>query len=355
MLDARRNKQHFRLTRGARITPFHRATSQPARYALRALTLAALLVGPAIPAHAWGRGIRLARKFQPGQTMVYQTTMETHATVSSTPPGMSSFLPPLPTEVRTRQQNTVTVRAVHPDGSADVETHFDQFQFESNILDAMPPEARDSISEAQQEFSRRLSGQTLTAHYTREGQLLGFDGADDVLQQLDAPLREALRQILRLFLDQMGGNALYPDQLVRPGEEWKRALAAQPSAQSPFAVEGENTLRYVGRTRYAGVKAAVLDFHYSNVLKPTLESLRGTTPLVQLKAHGISLDLRIEGQGHGRVLLAVADGRILQDRPGTHQTLIAHLSVSRGSWLVSEPVTLKIDSDTTLEVNGTGK
>ena len=33
---------------------------------MSALTLAALLVGPAIPAHAWGGGIRLARKFQPG-------------------------------------------------------------------------------------------------------------------------------------------------------------------------------------------------------------------------------------------------------------------------------------------------
>ncbi len=327
-----------------------------ARSVFGAFAIIALVLSSTPAAYAWGGKIQLTRKYQPGQTMVYETKVQTRATISSDPPALKSFLPPVPSELGTRQQNTVTVRAVHPDGAADVETRFDEFEFRSDLFQLLPGNARESAEQAQREFSRRMSGQSLTAHYDRGGRLLGFDGADDILEQLDAPLREAFRQILKLFLDQMGGNALYPDHRVKPGEEWKRSLDAQPTDQYPFAMEGENTLRYTGKTRYHGVKSAVVDFHFTNLLKPTPEILRRGTPLAKLEEQGLSLDIRIDGQGQGRVLLALADGRVLQNHSTVHQALTARLKSPPGGALrVPEPLILKIDSDTTLEVEGAGK
>src|SRR5690242_8777416 len=77
--------------------------------------------------------VALARRYRPGQTMVYQTEMHTTATVSTEPSGLKAFLPPLPTELSTKQQNTVTVRRVRADGSADLENRFDRFQLQSNL------------------------------------------------------------------------------------------------------------------------------------------------------------------------------------------------------------------------------
>ncbi len=330
--------------------------SRRARSALEVLTVAALVLGASLPVHAWGRKTRLKRKFPPGETMVYETKMQTRATLSSNPSGLKSFLPPVPTELNTQQKNTTRVLAVHPDGSADVEVRFDEFEIKSDILDLLAGTERESTQQAQQEFARRLSGHAVTAHYDREGRLLGFDGADEALDPLEVPLREPLRQVLRLLLDQLGGNALYPDHPVKRGEEWKRTLAAQPTDQSPLTMEGANTLRYVGKTKYRRVKAAVIDFHFTNVLKPALESLRRTTPLGQLEALGMALDIRIDGEGQGRVLLALADGRILQTRSTIHQTLRAQLKApSAASPAASEPLMLEITTDTTLEVDGSGK
>ncbi len=307
------------------------------------------------PACAWDGKIRLARKYRPGQTTVYQTNMQTRATIRSNPAELKAFLPPLPTELSTRQQNTVTVRAVRPQGGADVETRFDRFEFQSDLLERLPENVRDSVQQAQQEFSRQMTGQTLTVHYDREGQLLGFDGGDAMLQQLDVPLREPLRHVLKLFLEQMGGNAIYPDHRVKAGEEWKRKLATPASDQYPFAMEGESALHYVGKTRYRGVKAAIVDFQFTNSLKPSLASLHGMGPMAQLEGLGLGLDLGIDGQGHGRVLLALDDGRVLQNRSAIHQTLTARLKgPPKTSPSNPEPLMLQIDADTTLEVDGSG-
>ncbi len=263
------------------------------------------------------------------------------------------FLPPLPTDLSTRQQNTVTVRTVHPDGTADVETHFDQFEFQSDLFARLPGNVRDSEKQAQQEFSRRMSGQTLTAHYDREGRLLGFEGGDDILQQLDVPLRESFRQILRLFLEQMGGNALYPDHRVKPGEKWKRKLSALATDQYPFASDVESTVHYVGKTRYRRLKAAIVDYQFTDTLKPSFTNLPNSGPLAQLESLGMKLDLGINGQGQGRVLLALDDGRVLQNRSAIHQTLTARLkSRTRESSADSEPLAIEIDVETTLEVDG---
>jgi len=68
------------------------------------------------------------------------------------------FLPPMPTEFSTRQENTITVRASHPDRAADLENRFGVFEFHSNLPDLLPEEVRDSARAAQEEVSKPLSG-----------------------------------------------------------------------------------------------------------------------------------------------------------------------------------------------------
>jgi hypothetical protein len=320
------------------------------------LTLATLLFLSSVPAtQAWGRGTRLVRRYRPGQSMVYQTSMETHAKVRSTPEGLKAFLPPLPTELSARQQNTVTVRAVSPEGVAEVENRFDRFEFQSNLPELLPDDDKDSVRAVEEEFAKRMDGQILTARYDRNGKLLGFDGADALLKDLDAPLEETARQMLRLFLEQMGGQSFYPGHRVKKGEEWKQNLASPATDASPFAVEGESTMRYVGKTRYRGVRAAIIDFKFTNRLRPSKERLRQAGPLAQLESHGMGLDVTIGGRGEGRVIVALDDGRILQNHATLQQTLSAKLRTNEGVRLpVEGPLTLDVDSETLLKVDGEG-
>ncbi len=326
------------------------------RFPALSLALVLAVLSGAGPAHARGGKVHLARKYRQGQEMVYQTQVETNSTVRSTPPGLRSFLPPVPTRVNTRQQTTVKVRAVHADGTAEIESRFDRFELESDLPDYLAEEIQDSTREAQEEFSRRLNGQTLIARYDRQGRLLDFQGAEEMLAELEPPLRDTLQEVLRLFLEQMGGNALYPERRVKPGEEWKRKLGNPPSAAYPYTVEGESTLRYVGKTRFGGVKAAIIDFEFTNVLRPALEQLRQEGPLAELEAEGMGLDMQIDGQGRGRVLVALDDGRVLQNHATLLQTLTARLQGLPGVPLpTSEPVTLQVESETRLEMDGSGK
>lgn len=313
-----------------------------------------VLVCGAVPAHAWGGKTSLVRKYRPSQEVVYQTHIMTHVTVQSNPESLKALLPPLPTELKTRQQNTVTIRAVQADGSAEVENRFDLFEVQSNLGDVLPEEMKGSAQSAQEEFSKRVSGQALTARYDRHGKLLGFEGEDPLLEELDAPLRQMGREILRMFLEQMGGRAFYPDHQVKRGEEWKVKLNAAPTDDYPYTLEGESTFRFVGKTRYQGVKAAIIDFRFSNLLRPTPESLRQAGPTAMLEAQGMALDIHIEGQGQGRALVALDDGRILQNHTTLQQALKARLEGASGLRLpVSGPLTLDVHSETRLEVDAT--
>jgi hypothetical protein len=338
----------------ARANPCATRFGRRERVGLAVAALLLLAIAPA--AQAWGRGTRLVRKYKPGQQMVYQTSMETHTKVRSTPEGLKALLPPFPTELSVHQQNTVTVRSVSPEGVAEVENHFDRFEFQSNLPELLPDEDRDSARTAQEEFAKRVSGQTLTARYDRQGKLLGFNGADAILADLDAPLQETARQMLRLFLEQMGGQSFYPGHRVKQGEEWKQNLASPATPENPFAVEGESTLRYVGKTRYRGVKAAIIDFKFTNLLRPSMASLREAGPLAQLESHGMGLDIKIDGQGEGRMIVALDDGRILQNHATVQQTLSAKLKTDAGVKLpVEGPLTLDVDSETLLKLDGGGK
>jgi hypothetical protein len=340
------------------------ASRQPALESIRvtrtlilAFTMAWFFLAPTLSLRAGSGKVALSRKYRAGQKVVYQTKMQVQATVESNPPGLKSFLPPVPTRITARQQNTVTVREVHPDGSADVETRFDTFEFESDLVDRLPESTRDSARAAQEEFSSQVAGQTLKARYDTEGKLLSFEGADRMLQQLDPPLREPLKQVLRLFLEQMGGNTLYPDHPVKPGEEWTRKLSTQPSADYPFAMQGESTLQFAGKTKYRGVKAAIIDFKFTNVLWPELEGLRKAGPLAQLESSGLGLDIRIDGKGNGRVLVALKDGRVLQNRATLHQEMSASLKNKTSGAVppAAGPITLQIKSETALEMEGSPK
>jgi hypothetical protein len=288
--------------------------------------------------------------------MVYATKMQTKAVIHSEPPELQNFLPPLPSNFTTQQQNTVTVKAVHSDGSADIENHFDKFEFQSDLAERAPASIRESAVNAQQEVSEHVAGQDIVAHYDRNGRLLGFEGGEGLFEQLDLAYREPLRQTLRFFLEQVGGNTLYPGYLVKPGKTWKRKLDSPPSTAYPYNVEGENTLRYVGKTKVGGIKAAVVEFSFVNVVRPAPQALGKADALAQLESHGLGVDMRIDSQGQGRVLLALDDGRVLQNHATIHQTLSARLASSAPlPFTKSQTLKLEVQSDSEIDVVGAAR
>jgi hypothetical protein len=121
------------------------------------VALALLTQWAPTPALAWGGRVRLARRYQSGQKMVYATKMHTKAVIHSEPPELQNFLPPLPTNFSVQQQNTVTVKAVHSDGSADIENHFDKFEFQSDLASRVPANFRDPAVSAQKEISEHVA------------------------------------------------------------------------------------------------------------------------------------------------------------------------------------------------------
>jgi len=316
------------------------------------VALLLLVLAGATVAQGAGGKVLLARKYHPGQSMVYVTTVRTNSKIDSNPPGLKNFFPPMPTDLRLNQQSTVTVSKVTPDGAADVQHRFDKFEIQTD-LGALPENMRDSITQAQQEVSQRMVGQTLTAHYDHDGRLVDIEGADNLFRDIDAPVREPLLQMLRLFLEQMGGQSLYPDHRVKVGEEWSQKLDAHPLKDYPFQVRGKSTLHYSGKTRYQGVKAAIVDYHFENALTPALEGLRKGGALPQLEAMWMHLDIQISGKGQGRILVALDDGRVLQNHSTLHQTLTALMKGKEGFVAPAEQLPrLEIQSDTEMVVEG---
>jgi hypothetical protein len=299
-----------------------------------------------------GGKVQLIRKYRAGKSMIYVSSVHTTSKINSYPPNLKNFFPPMPGDLRLDQQSTVTVTKVQPDGAADIEHRFDKFSVASD-LGAVPESLRDSITQAQQEVSERMVGQKLTAHYDRDGHLADLTGTDDLFRDVDAPVREPLVQMLRMFLEQTGGQALYPHHPIKVGEEWSQDLDAPPSKDYPFQVQGKNTLHYSGKTRYQGVKAAIVEYHFENALTPALQGLRQGGALPQLEAMGAHLDIRISGKGQGRVLVALDDGRVLQDRSTLHQTLSALMKGQEGFVAPTEMTPrLEIQTDTEMTVEG---
>jgi hypothetical protein len=66
--------------------------------------------------------------------------------------------------------------------------------------------------------------------------------------------------------------------------------------------------------------------------------------------------MRIDGQGKGRVLLALDDGRVLQNHATIHQTLSARLkSPAPLPYTKSQTLKLEVQSDTEMDVEGSGR
>ena len=315
-------------------------------------TLLLLVLVGATVAQAAGGSVLLTRKYRAGQSVVYVTKVRTNSKIDSNPPGLKNFFPPMPTDLSLKQQSTVTVSKVQPDGAADVQHRFDRFEIQTDPA-SLPESLRDSITQAQQEISQRMVGQTLTAHYDHDGRLVDIEGADNLFRGIDAPVREPLLQMLRLFMEQMGGQSLYPDHRVKVGDEWSQKLDAPPSKDYQFQVQGKSTLHYSGKMRYQGVKVAILDYHVENALTPALEGLRSGGALPQLEAMGVRLDMHITGKGQGRILVALDDGRVLQNHYTMHQTLSALMKDKGGFVAPAELVPrLEIQSDTEMKVDG---
>jgi hypothetical protein len=311
------------------------------------LSFAVTTVGEAVPGK-----VLLTRKYRPGRAMVYVTRVETSSKIDSEPPELKNFFPPLPTNLRLDQQSTVTVLKGPSTGAASVQHRFDKFEINTDLA-TLPEGIRDSVSRAQHEVNDQMVGQTLTAQYDQAGRLIDFDGADSLFRGIDAPVREPLLQMLRLFLEQMGGQSLYPDHAVKVGEEWSQKLDAQPLKNYPYQVRGVSTLHYAGKTKYRGVRAAIVDYHFENALIPALEGLQSGGALPQLQAMGMRLEIQISGKGEGRILLALDDGRVLQNHSTMHQTLSAVMRVKDGLLAPAAQVPrLSIESDTKMDVEG---
>lgn len=326
--------------------PFAVRRAAQAAILLLSFTLATNTAGAA------GGKVLLARKYRPGQSMVYITTVHATSKLDSNPPNLKNFFPPMPTEMRLSQQCTVRVSKVNTDGAADVQHRFDKFEIQAE-MGALPDNVRESITEAQQEVSQRMVGQTLTAHYDHDRHLVNFDGASGFLQNVDAPVRDPLTQMLRLYLEQMDGQSVYPDHPLKVGEQWSQTLDSPPTSDYQFQQQGKSTFQYSGKTRYKGVRAAIVEYHVENALTPALEGLRKDGALPQLESLGAKLDIQITGKGEGRILVALDDGRVLQNHYKLHQTMSARMKGMEA--LVgpsSEPPRLEIQSDTEMDVDG---
>ena len=128
-----------------------------------------------------------------------------------------------------QQQNTVTVKAVHDDGSADIENHFDKFEFQSDLAQRAPDSFRDSAESAQQEISEHVAGQDIVAHFDRKGKLLGFEGGEGLFEQLDRGLSRAASPGIEVFPRASGRRHALPRVTGETGEdvEEQTGLAGQ--------------------------------------------------------------------------------------------------------------------------------
>ena len=75
--------------------------------------------------------------------------------------------------------------------------------------------------------------------------------------------------------------------------------------------------------------------------------------LPQLDAMGVHLDMQISGKGQGRILVALDDGRVLQNHSTLHQTLTAVMKGKEGFMPPADQLPrLEIQSDTEMQVDG---
>ena len=99
-----------------------------------------------------------------------------------------------------------------------------------------------------------------------------------------------------------------------------------------------------------------MDYHFENSLIPGEKGLDAGGAMSALDAMGARLDIHISGKGDGRILVALDDGRVLQNHSTLHQTLSALMKGKEGLLEAGDQIPkLEIQADTDLQVEGAGK
>jgi hypothetical protein len=107
---------------------------------------------------------------------------------------------------------------------------------------------------------------------------------------------------------------------------------------------------------YGPVDAAIIDFRFTDVLTPALGNLHGSGAPVPAQPPEKRLNVRVLGHGQGRVLVALDDGRILQNHANAQHSLKATLNALPGASLPpSDLLTVEVTSQTALQMEGTGR
>ena len=105
-----------------------------------------------------------------------------------------------------------------------------------------------------------MVGRPLTAHYDHDGRLVDFEGVDNLFQDIDAPVREPLLQDAAAGPGTNGRASHYYSgpPYSKWGKSGRESSNTPPIKNYPFQVQGTSTLHYSGKTRYQGVKAAIV-------------------------------------------------------------------------------------------------
>lgn len=295
--------------------------------------------------------LHLVRKYRLGSRMVYQTEITTHIKLQSRPRGLRGYLPDMPSVVVVRPQTTSVVQAVGPDKSAEIQDRFDEFELVTTVTADPSGHARAVVRKVENAFTHQMTGQTLTAHYGPRGKLLGFTGAEALLDQLQAPARGAAHWALKLLLAQLGGYGFYPDRPVRVGESWKRRGSAKLSEAVPLMSNHEDTYRLERLTRYHGMRAGVIVFDIANSVRPVHNTGPSPGLFALLKNEGVTLGVGASGSGHGRAIVALGDGRILQEDCVLRESFQGSLQGLRGVPLpATGPASLKIETENAIDM-----
>jgi hypothetical protein len=304
--------------------------------------------GYILAAHS-AEAINLTRTYRPERTMVYDTEITMRILTRSDAPALTSLMGEIPRVIRIRLKSTLTVERVFPNGSAEIRDRLDELQFLTQPK--REDDSRQALGDADIDHLAAGAGQVLTVLYDRDGHLLSITGAQPMLQELASPTRNVLRLALRAFLSQFGGEGLYPDHPLRVADTWKSKSVTSVDAVLPASFQIERTFRYRGNSRYHDVKAAAVDFQFTDSLTPAKDSRNTGSLLSLLNARGVSLLFAMTGAGKGSALVALSNGRILQKYSTFQENLHASLKGVPGQAIpASGPATVDVITENSIQI-----
>jgi hypothetical protein len=257
--------------------------------------------------------------------MVYDASATVRVLAHSDALALTPFLPDIPRVITIGLKSTFTVEKVLSNGSAEIRDRFDAFRIQTQG-NRTNGEDRNSQRRIDADLSRQVTGQILTVRYDRNGDLLGFAGAQAALHDLASPTRDVVRLVIRALLTEFGGSGLYPGHPVRPGDTWQRKTVTSLNAVVPASFQIQTTFQYKGHTRYRRANAATVDFHFTDSLKPVGEGDATAGLPSLLKARGVTLVFAVTGGGSGSAVVALSSGRILQKDSTFQENLRASLT-----------------------------